>query len=103
MPVLTFTVVRTVEDSLLSDRLIDLLQDAKIDAFARARGAASADMLGAATSRSFEILVPTEALGEAAKLVQAEIDTIERETEANSLAAEQEYMSGEHPIPDDAK
>ena len=99
----TFSIVKTVDDSLMSDRLIDLLQDAKIDAFARARGAASADLLGAAASRYFEIFVPSESMARAAGIVKAEIDLIESETEANSLAAEQEYMSGENPIPDDVK
>ncbi len=99
----TFSIVTTVEDPLLSDRLIDLLQDAGIDAFSRARGAASADVLGVATGRHFEIFVPSDAAPRAVEMVKAEIETVEREASANALAAEEEYMSGEHPIPDEAK
>ncbi len=85
-----FSVVSQVADPLTAERLVAVLQAAKLDAFSRAGGAASSDALGAVASAFFDILVATEALEEAQRLVREELAAVERDAEANARAAEEE-------------
>lgn len=93
----TFAVVTSVQDPLTAERLVELLQDAKLDAFSRAGGAASSAAFASATPAFWDILVPSEVLSQAEGLVKAELEEIERDGEANAKAAEEEAMSGENP------
>lgn len=93
----TFTVVTTTTDPLSAERLVDVLTEAGIDAFSRAGGAASTNVLSAAERGYFDILVATEALEKAAPLVKGELEAIERDAAANEKAAEEEALSGENP------
>ena len=94
----TFTVVTSVQDPLTADRLVDLLQEAKLDAFSRAGGAASSAAFASASPAFWDLLVPTEALAQAEALIRTELAEIERDGEANAKAAEEEAMSGENPV-----
>ena len=94
----TFTVASSVQDPLTADRLVELLQEAKLDAFSRAGGAASSAAFASASPAVWDILVPTEALAQAEALIRKEMEEIERDGEANAQAAEEEAMSGETPV-----
>ena len=94
----TFTVVTSVQDPLTADRLVDLLQEAKLDAFSRAGGAASSAAFASASAAFWDILVATESLAQAQTLIRTELAEIERDGEANARAAEEEAMSGENPV-----
>lgn len=94
----TFAVVTSVQDPLTAERLVEVLQEAKVDAFSRAGGAASSAAFAAATPAFWDIFVPSEALSQAEGLVKAELEEIERDGEANAKAAEEEAMSGENPV-----
>lgn len=98
MPPRTFTVVTTVQDPLTANRLVEVLTQAGLEAFHRARGAASTDGFAAATPGFWELLVASEGLEKAVKLVEDELTTIEDEGEQNARAAEEEALSGEHPL-----
>lgn len=93
----TFSVVTSVQDPLTAERLVEVLQEAKVDAFSRAGGAASTDAFGAATAAFFDIFVPTESHAQAEALARTELEAIERDAEANGRAAEEEALSGEKP------
>jgi predicted Zn-dependent peptidase len=96
----TFTVATSVQDPLTADRLVAVLQEAGLDAFTRAGGAASSDALGAATSAFFDVLVASEAFEKAEALLRDELAALERDAEANAQAAEEEALSGETPVGD---
>lgn len=94
----TFTVATSVQDPLTADRLVEVLQEAKLDAFSRAGGAASSAAFASAAPAFWDILVPTESFEQAEALIRAELAEIERDGEANAKAAEEEAMSGENPV-----
>ncbi|MDP1826186.1 MAG: hypothetical protein Q8L48_23165 [Archangium sp.] len=94
----TFTVATSVQDPLTADRLVELLQEAKLDAFSRAGGAASSAAFASASPAFWDILVPTESFEQAETLIRTELQEIERDGEANAKAAEEEAMSGENPV-----
>lgn len=93
----TFTVVTSTTDSLTADRLVAVLTEAGLDAFSRAGGAASANPLSPAEGAFFDVLVATESLEQAGPLVKKELEDIERDSEENAKAAEEEALSGENP------
>ena len=90
----SFNIVRTTEDPLTAERLVEILQEEKIDAFARARGAA-ASAFEPMTAGFWEIFVPAPDLERAAKLIDEELENIELEGEENAKAADEESMSGD--------
>ncbi len=94
----TFTVATTVQDSFTAERLVAVLQDGGLDAFARAGGAASADALGAASQAFFDVLVASETLAQAEGILKTELEAMDRDAEANAAAAEEEALSGETPV-----
>jgi hypothetical protein len=94
----TFSVATSVQDPLTADRLVELLQEAQLDAFSRAGGAASSAAFASASPAFWDILVPTEGLAQAQGLIATELQEIERDGEANAKAAEEEAMSGENPV-----
>lgn len=91
----SFSIVRTTEDPLVAERLVEVLREEKIDAFTRARGAASSASFEPAVGGFYELFVPNPEVERAAKLIDAELESIEREGEENAKAAEEEAMSGE--------
>lgn len=95
----TFSVATSVQDPLTAERLVELLQEAKLDAFSRAGGAASSAAFASATPAFWDILVPTEGLEQAQGLIAKELQELERDGEANAKAAEEEAMSGENEVP----
>ena len=94
----TFSIVRTTEDPLTAERLVEVLRDEKIDAFARARGAASSASFEPAESGFYELFVPDTEIERAAKIIEVELASIEKEGALNAQAAEEEALSGETPI-----
>lgn len=94
----TFAVAASVQDPLTAERLVELLQEAKLDAFSRAGGAASTAAFAQAQPAFWDILVPGEALAQAEGLIKAELEELERDAAANAAAAEEEALSGEHPV-----
>ena len=96
----TFTVAASVQDPLTAERLIEVLQEAKLDAFSRAGGAASSAAFASASPAFWDILVPSDGFEEAQALINTELQEIERDGEANAKAAEEEAMSGEKPVAD---
>lgn len=94
----TFTVATSVQDPLSAERIVELLQEASLDAFSRAGGAASSAAFASASPAFWDILVPTESFAQAEALIRAELQQIERDGEANAQAAEEEAMSGENPV-----
>lgn len=93
----TFTVVTTTPDPLSAERLVDVLTEAGLDAFSRAGGAASTNVLSAAERAFFDVLVATESMEQAVPLVKSELEAIERDAAANEKAAEEEALSNENP------
>lgn len=94
----TFTVAASVQDPLTAERLVELLQEARLDGFSRAGGAASSAAFASASPAFWDILVPSEGLAQAESLIRKEMEEIERDGEANAQAAEEEAMSGETPV-----
>lgn len=94
----TFTVATSVTDPLTAERLVSVLQEAQLDAFSRAGGAASSAAFASATPAFYDLLVPTDDLAKAEGLLKAELADIERDGAANALAAEEEALSGENPV-----
>ena len=94
----TFTVAASVQDPLTSERLVEVLQDADIDAFSRPGGAASTAAFAAAEPGFWDILVPSESFGQAETLIRAELEAVERDAAANAAAAEEEALSGETTV-----
>ena len=92
----TFIIVRNTEDPLTAERLVEVLRDEKIDAFTRARGAA-ASAFEPASPGFWELFVPAAEHARAAKLIDDELLAIEKESEENAKAADEESMSGETP------
>lgn len=93
----TYSVAASVQDPLTAERLVVVLQDAQLDAFSRAGGAASSAAFASANPAFWDILVPTEGLEQAQTLVRTELAAMERDGEANARAAEEEALSGEPP------
>lgn len=91
----TFAVATTVSDPLTAERLVEVLQEAGHDAFARVGGAASTDGFAAATGGFWDIFVPTDVAAAAGTLIKDELAAIERDGAANARAAEEEAMSGQ--------
>lgn len=94
----SFSIVRTTEDPLIAERLVEVLREEKIDAFARARGAASSASFEPATGGFYELFVPAADLDKAGAVIDAELEAIEKEGAANAQAAEEESMSGETKV-----
>lgn len=94
----TFTVAMQVQDPLSAERLVEVLREAGIDGFSRVGGAASSDAFAAASPAFWDILLPSERLAEAQKLLDEELAAIDREGEENAKAAEEEALSGETPV-----
>ncbi len=94
----TFSVATSVQDPLTAQRLVEVLQEAQLDAFSRAGGAASSAAFANATPAYWDILVPTEDYAKAEVLMRAELEEIERDGAANAQAAEEEALSGENPV-----
>ena len=94
----SFSIVRTTEDPLTAERLVEVLREEKIDAFARARGAASSASFEPAEPGFYELFVPDTDIERAAKIVELELESIEKEGALNAQAAEEESMSGETPV-----
>lgn len=94
----TFVVAASVQDPLTAERLVEVLQEAQLDAFSRAGGAASSAAFAQTQGAFWDILVPGEAFEQAEKLIQAELDGLEKDAAANAAAAEEEALSGENPV-----
>jgi hypothetical protein len=94
----TFTVATTVQDPLSAERLVEALREVDIDGFSRPGGAASSDGFAAASPGYWDVLVPSEAFEKADALIKKELEAIEADGEENARAAEEESMSGEHPV-----
>jgi hypothetical protein len=95
-----FTIVTTCEDPLIAEELVELLREEKIDAFSRARGAASSASFEAVEPGFWEVFVPKNEVEKATK-VWAELEAeVEKDAVANAAAAEEESMSGETKLPD---
>ncbi len=94
----SFSIVRTTEDPLTAERLVEVLREEKIDAFARARGAASSASFEPAEPGFWELFVPQTEMDRAAEIVELELQSIEKEGALNAQAAEEEALSGETPI-----
>lgn len=94
----TFAVVVTVDDPLTAERLVDLLTEQQIDAFTRAGGAASTAGFEAASPGFWDLFVPSDQFERASTLVRDELVAINKDAEANALAAEEEALSGETPV-----
>ncbi|MBS1150689.1 MAG: putative prokaryotic signal transducing protein [Myxococcaceae bacterium] len=94
----TFSIVRTTEDPLTAERLVEVLREEKIDAFARPRGAASSASFEPAEAGFYELFVPDTDIERAAKIVELELESIEKEGALNAQAAEEEALSGETPV-----
>ena len=93
----SYTVATSVQDPLTAERLVDVLQEAKLDAFSRAGGAASSAAFASASPAFWDILVPTEGMAQAEALIRTQLQEIERDGDANAKAAEEEAMSGQNP------
>jgi hypothetical protein len=91
-------VLTSVSTSFLADRLVAVLMESDIESFARPGGAASNDLVSAASPGFFDVLVDAAKMSEAKKLVASELADIERDSELNAQAAEEESMSGENPV-----
>ena len=94
----TFAVATTVQDPMSADRIVETCRRASLDAFSRPGGAASSAAFAAAQPGFWDVLVPSERLDEALTLIQEELAAIDREAEENAKAAEEEALSGEHPV-----
>lgn len=94
----TFTVVTTLQDPLTAERLVDALQEAKVEAFTRVGGAASSAAFASAQPAFYDLLVATEHLPQAEALVRDFQQQLDQEAEANGRAAEEESLSGESPV-----
>jgi hypothetical protein len=94
----SFSIVRTVDDPLTAERLVEVLREEKIDAFARARGAASSASFEPAESGFYELFVPDSERARASTIIEAELQSIETEGALNAQAAEEEALSGESPV-----
>lgn len=92
-----FTIITGVDDPLAAERLVEVLREAGIDAFTRPRGAASSASFEPAGPAFWELFVPSDKAPHAVELVKDELEALERDAEANALAAEEESMSGETP------
>jgi hypothetical protein len=93
-----FSVLTSVSTSILAERLVSILVEADIDAFTRAGGAAGTDLFSAASPGFLDVLVQSDKLTEAQKLVQEELSALERDAELNSQAAEEESLSSENVV-----
>lgn len=88
----TFTVATTLQDPLSAERLVSTLVESGIDAFSRAGGAASGIAFEGAQPAFYDVLVASEHLGRAELLVRTFAEEAERDAEANSRAAQEEYL-----------
>ena len=97
----TYVVALETDNPLLAEELAATLLKSGTDAFVRGRNGASTDALGAIVGSTWQVLVTSDSL-EAAQKVAADLEeAVERDSEANAQAAEEEAMSGETKIPDD--
>ena len=94
----TFTVATSLQDPLTAERLVEVLQEAGLDAFTRAGGAASSAGFEASSPAFWDLLVASEHHEKAEALIKAELEEIERDAAANEKAAEEEALSGENPV-----
>jgi hypothetical protein len=90
-----FVVAGTAEDPLTSERLEQVLQNAQIPVFPRARRGGTVDNLSTPEAPWWEILVPEDRLAKAAELIRQERARIESEAEEAGRAAEEEEKEGE--------
>jgi hypothetical protein len=90
-----FHVAVVVTDPLSAERVVEILQEAGIEAFARPRGAASSASFEAVDRASYEIFVADGQMDKAERLIREELDAIEKDGEENAKAAEEESLSGE--------
>lgn len=95
-----FTIVTVCEDPLIAEELVELLREEKIDAFSRARGAASSASFEAVEAGFWEVFVPQGEVAKAQKIWSELEAEVEKDAEANAKAAEEESMSGETKLPD---
>ena len=94
----TFTVATTVNDPLLSDRLIETLQGRGIDAFARVGGAASSAAFAQTQPAYWDVLVPTEKAEVAGGLIAELLTALDQDAEENTRAAEEEERETENTV-----
>jgi len=94
----TFAIATSVQDPLTAERLVEALRAKELDAFSRPGGAASAAAFAAASPAFWDIFVPSEALGEAERVIREILEDVEKNAEANAKAAEEEALSGETPV-----
>lgn len=90
----SFTIVRNTDDPLTAERLVEILLEEKIDAFARARGAAASGF-EPAQSGFWELFVPAADYDRAARLIDDELAAIEKEAELNASAADEEALASQ--------
>jgi hypothetical protein len=90
-----FHVAVVLTDPLSAERVVEILQEGGIDAFARARGAASSASFEPVDRASWEIFVPEGQMEKAERMIKEELDAIEKDAEENAKAAEEESLSGE--------
>jgi len=90
-----FVVAGTAEDPLTSERLEQVLQNAQIPVFPRARRGGTMDNLSTPEAPWWEILVPEELLAKAAELIRQERSRIESGAEEAGRAAEEEEQEEE--------
>ena len=90
-----FVVAGTAEDPLTSERFEQVLQNAQIPVFPRARRGGTVDNLSTPEAPWWEILVPEELLAKAAELIRQERSRIESGAEEAGRAAEEEEQEEE--------
>jgi hypothetical protein len=90
-----FVVAGTAEDPLTSERFEQVLQNAQIPVFPRARRGGTVDNLSTPEAPWWEILVPEDLLAKAAELIRQERARIESGAEEAGRAAEEEEQEGE--------
>ena len=90
-----FHVAVVLDDPLSAERVVEILQNAKIDAFSRPRGAASSASFEAVDRASYEIFVPEAQREQAERMIKEELDAMAKDAEENAKAAEEESLSGE--------
>jgi hypothetical protein len=93
-----YTVAISVQDPLTAERLVGALQSEGIEAFCRAGGAASGEPFAASALPFWDIMTSTERSGDLERIIREVMSAIEEGAEANSLAAEEESLSGENTV-----
>lgn len=95
----TFTVAATVQDPLLAERLVETLQSRGLDAFSRAGGAASSAAFAQTQSAYWDVLVPSEGAGSAGEWIGEVLEALDRDSEENAKAADEESQLPENMDP----